>query len=68
MCEVFTFDVAYTTSFHDLERLRGTMLSFLESERRDFQQVFNLTVKGSLEEPRAKATSSQFRQIFPIRR
>jgi len=45
MSEVFTFDVAYTTSFHDLERLRETMLEFLESEKRDYQPVFNLTVK-----------------------
>jgi hypothetical protein len=48
MSEAFTFDVAYTTSFHDLERLRETMLEFLESEKRDYQPVFNLTVKGSL--------------------
>lgn len=58
MCEVFTFDVAYTTSFHDLERLRENMLAYLESEKRDYQPVFNLTVKGSLVGSEQKATSS----------
>jgi small-conductance mechanosensitive channel len=58
MCEVFTFDVAYTTSFHDLERLRENMLAYLESEKRDYQPVFNLTVKGSLVGLEQKATSS----------
>ncbi len=48
MSEAFTFDVEYTTSFHDLERLRETMLEFLESAKRDYQPVFNLTVKGSV--------------------
>jgi hypothetical protein len=48
MSEAFTFDVAYTTSFHDLEQLREAMLGFLESEKRDYQPIFNLTVKGSV--------------------
>ncbi|KAH8827980.1 Mechanosensitive ion channel-domain-containing protein [Flagelloscypha sp. PMI_526] len=42
--EPFTFDVAYGTSFADLENLRNKMMAFLESERRDFLTVFDVTV------------------------
>jgi len=45
MSETFTFDVAYKTTFSDLERLRDIMLAFLEKEQRDFHAVFDLTVK-----------------------
>lgn len=47
MSEPFTFDVNYATTFEDLEKLRGKMVAFLESERRDFQPVFDVSVVGS---------------------
>lgn len=46
MSETFLFDVAYSTTFEDLERLRDKMLEFVQSERRDFQPSFDVTVKG----------------------
>lgn len=48
MSESFTFDVSYSTSFEELEKLRVKMLEFVKSERRDFQPVFDVTVKGML--------------------
>jgi hypothetical protein len=48
MSETFIFDVNYSTSFEDLERLRAKMLEFVKLERRDFQPVFDVTVKGML--------------------
>ncbi|KAJ3490527.1 hypothetical protein NLJ89_g11426 [Agrocybe chaxingu] len=45
MSETFTFDVSYSTSFEDLERLRERMLDFVKAERRDYQPVFDVTVK-----------------------
>ena len=47
MSETFTFDVSYTTSFEDLERLRDKMLAFVKEERRDYQPIFDVTVKGA---------------------
>nr|VWO97655.1 C6 zinc finger protein [Ganoderma boninense] len=44
MSESFEFDVAYTTSFEQIERLRELMLSFLKVERRDYQPVFDVYV------------------------
>lgn len=46
MSETFTFDVAYSTSFEDLERLREKMLEFVTNERRDYQPVFDVNIKG----------------------
>ncbi|KAF9049751.1 hypothetical protein BJ165DRAFT_1341961 [Panaeolus papilionaceus] len=45
MSETFTFDVAYSTTFEDLERLREKMLQFVEIERRDYQPSFDVKVK-----------------------
>jgi len=45
MSETFTFDVAYSTTFEDLEKLRDKMLEFVKTERRDFQPSFDVTVK-----------------------
>lgn len=45
MSESFVFDVAYSTTFKDLERLREKMLEFVKVERRDYQPVFDVTVK-----------------------
>jgi len=44
MSEPFTFDVAYDTSFEQIESLRGRMIAFLSNERRDFVAVFDVTV------------------------
>ncbi len=49
MSETFIFDVNYSTSFEDLEQLRAKMLEFVKFERRDFQPVFDVTVKGALD-------------------
>jgi hypothetical protein len=38
--------VAYDTSFEKLEDLRAKMLAFVESRRRDFQPIFDVTVGG----------------------
>ena len=46
MSENIVFDVAYSTTFEDLERLREKMLEFITAERRDYQPVFDVTVKG----------------------
>ncbi|PPQ98611.1 hypothetical protein CVT24_003944 [Panaeolus cyanescens] len=45
MSETFTFDVSYSTSFEDLEKLREKMLQFVETERRDYQPSFDVKVK-----------------------
>ncbi|KAF8906527.1 hypothetical protein CPB84DRAFT_1675669, partial [Gymnopilus junonius] len=48
MSETFTFDVSYSTTFQDLERLREKMLEFLKAERRDYQPNFDVKVIGDL--------------------
>jgi small-conductance mechanosensitive channel len=48
MSETFTFDVGYSTTFEDLERLREKMLEFVTKERRDYDTVFDVKVKGKL--------------------
>lgn len=48
MSETFTFDVSYSTTFQDLERLREKMLEFLKTERRDYQPNFDVRVIGEL--------------------
>ncbi|KAI0793816.1 Mechanosensitive ion channel-domain-containing protein [Fomes fomentarius] len=44
MSEPFEFDVAYDTSFKQIERLRDLMLTFLKAERRDYQPIFDVCV------------------------
>jgi small-conductance mechanosensitive channel len=46
MSETFTFDVSYSTTFEDLEKLRDRMLAFVKAERRDFLAEFDVKVKG----------------------
>ncbi|KAF8973263.1 hypothetical protein BDZ97DRAFT_1780386 [Flammula alnicola] len=48
MSETFTFDVSYSTSFEDLERLRTKMLEFVTSERRDYQPTFDVKVQTKM--------------------
>ncbi|RPD63790.1 hypothetical protein L227DRAFT_496301 [Lentinus tigrinus ALCF2SS1-6] len=44
MSEPFEFDVAYSTSFDQIEKLRAMMLAFLKVERRDYQPIFDIYV------------------------
>ncbi|KAI0268803.1 hypothetical protein BC834DRAFT_923155 [Gloeopeniophorella convolvens] len=44
MSESFTFDVAYSTTFEQIERLRSLMLGFVQIERRDYQPLFDIVV------------------------
>ena len=44
MSEPFTFDVAYDTTFEQLEDLRHRMLQFLQKERRDYLPLFDVNV------------------------
>ncbi|KAI0256318.1 hypothetical protein BJV78DRAFT_1117812 [Lactifluus subvellereus] len=44
MSESFTFEVGYSTTFEQIEKLRGLMLGFVQSERRDFQPLFDIAV------------------------
>ena len=46
MSEPFTLDVAYSTTFEQIEALRGRMIAFLSNERRDYVAVFDVTVMG----------------------
>ncbi|KAG9013647.1 hypothetical protein FRB90_005819 [Tulasnella sp. 427] len=42
--EPFEMDVSYNTTFEKIEELRAKMLAFVESRRRDFQPVFDISV------------------------
>ncbi|KIK67405.1 hypothetical protein GYMLUDRAFT_156530 [Collybiopsis luxurians FD-317 M1] len=44
MSETFKFEVAYSTTFEDLEQLRENMLKFVQSEKRDYLPVFDVAV------------------------
>ncbi|KAF9012331.1 hypothetical protein BDQ17DRAFT_1232693 [Cyathus striatus] len=57
MSETFTFDVSYATTFEDLEHLRDKMLAFIIAERRDFQPVFDVTVKDFPDQERMTLTA-----------
>ena len=46
MAETFQFEVAYSTTFEQIESLRAKMLAFVKSEGRDFLPNFDVTVKG----------------------
>ena len=45
MSERFEFDVAYDTSFEQIEKLRAKMLAFVKTEARDFLPSFDVVVK-----------------------
>ena len=47
MSESFSFDVDYSTTFKQIERLRSLMLGFVQMERRDFQPSFDIVVVGT---------------------
>lgn len=44
MSESFSFDVHYSTTFKQIERLRSLMLGFVQMERRDFEPSFDVIV------------------------
>ncbi|PSR78148.1 hypothetical protein PHLCEN_2v7557 [Hermanssonia centrifuga] len=44
MSESFNWDVAYSTTFEQIEQLRELMLAFLTSERRDYMPSFDVFV------------------------
>ena len=46
MSETFAFEVAYETTFKQLETLRDKMLMFLKTERRDYLPSFDVVVVG----------------------
>lgn len=46
MSESFQFDVNYSTSFDQIEKLRAKMLAFVESQRRDYLPQFDVAVVG----------------------
>ncbi|CCM01460.1 uncharacterized protein FIBRA_03513 [Fibroporia radiculosa] len=52
MSEAFKFDVAFSTTFEQLEQLRELMIAFLKSERRDFLPNFDVTIVGECPRPR----------------
>lgn len=48
MSESFEFDVAYSTTFEQIETLRSKMLAFVKAEGRDFLPSFDVSVKGGV--------------------
>ncbi|KAJ7188245.1 Mechanosensitive ion channel-domain-containing protein [Mycena filopes] len=46
MSESFSFDVNYSTTFEEVELLRQRMLTFVTTERRDYQPAFDVVVLG----------------------
>ena len=49
MSEPFVFDVAFDTSFEQIEKLRKKMLEFVSMNGRDYQQIFDIVVSGTSE-------------------
>ena len=47
MSEKFEFEVAYSTSFEQIENLRAKMLAFVKAEKRDYQPSFDVVVVGA---------------------
>ncbi|EJU04320.1 hypothetical protein DACRYDRAFT_20889 [Dacryopinax primogenitus] len=45
MSESFTFDVDFSTTFEQLEKLRAKMLAFVTAERRDYLPAFDVIVQ-----------------------
>jgi len=43
--ETFSWDVSFGTSFEKIEQLRGKMLEFLKSERRDYSTSFDVNIQ-----------------------
>ena len=46
MSETFAFDVAFDTTFEQVEMLRDKMLAFVKSESRDYVPSFDVVVVG----------------------
>ena len=47
MSETFAFDVSYSTTFEQLEKLRDKMMEFVVAERRDYEPAFDVVVIGT---------------------
>lgn len=54
MSETIAFSVAYGTTFEQIEALRKKMLSFVESERRDYLPTFDVAIVGQTKPVRLK--------------
>jgi hypothetical protein len=48
MSETFPFDVAFETTFEQVEALRDKMLVFVKQQRRDFLPSFDVVVVGMI--------------------
>ena len=46
MSEGFEFEVAYDTTFEQIEQLRAKMLAFVKQERREYLPTFDVVVQG----------------------
>ena len=68
MSEPFTFDVAYDTTFEQIEALRGRMIAFLSNERRDYVAVFDVAVMGKELGIPLGHRADEYSQISPNRR
>ena len=68
MSETFAFDVAYETTFEQLEDLRTRMIAFLKAERRDYLPSFDVNVVGTLQFVVLYLINSHRPQSSPIRK
>jgi len=66
MSETFTFDVAYSTSFDDLEELRKVMLKFLEANKREYMPSFDVKVVGEFQ-IRVLSIPLAYDNLLPVR-
>ncbi|TFK44710.1 Mechanosensitive ion channel-domain-containing protein [Crucibulum laeve] len=55
--KTFAFDVSYSTTFEDLERLRDKMLEFVKAERRDYHPIFDVAVKDFPDQEKMSLTA-----------
>jgi len=46
-CSPLFVDVAFDTTFEQIEELRSRMLAFVKAERRDFLPAFDVTVDST---------------------
>ncbi|KAF8504238.1 Mechanosensitive ion channel-domain-containing protein, partial [Hysterangium stoloniferum] len=57
MSETFTFDVAFDTTFEQIEALRDKMVAFVSKERRDFLPSFDVVVVDIPEQDKITLTA-----------
>ena len=69
MSETFAFDVAFDTTFEQVEALRDKMLAFVKSQSRDFLPSFDVVVVGVLHTYASHLHKSlTLVKTYPIRR